>query len=168
MVLNGDMDMLKYTDYQIVLREVPGEISLGINISNCPIKCKECHSKELWEDIGKPLSWNTLNSIIHINSSISAVCFLGGDSNPKEIDKLAWHIKRSTNLKVCWYSGLDYISPEINIANFDFIKVGHFNGIPINKEGTNQIFWEIQHFGKNFELIDQTKLFQVNDRNNKS
>lgn len=160
--------MLKYNNYDITTSEIPEEISLYITITNCPIRCADCNSKHLWEDNGNPLEWSNLNTLIHINQGISCVCFGGGDNSPKEINNLAWHIKNSTKLKVGWYSGQDTISKDIDIANFDFIKVGHFNGIPINKEGTNQIFWKIQHFGKNFELIDQTKLFQVNDRNNKS
>ena len=160
--------MLKYDRYEVTFAEVPNHICLYITLTNCPIRCSGCNSKHLWGDRGTALRLDNLNTIIHCNTGISCVCFGGGDNSPKELNKLAEHIKKSTNLKVCWYSGLDYISPEIDIANFDFIKVGHFNGIPINKEGTNQIFWKIQHFGKNFELIDQTKLFQVNDRNNKS
>ena len=39
--------MLKYVDSQITFREIPDEITLCINISNCPFRCKGCHSKEL-------------------------------------------------------------------------------------------------------------------------
>lgn len=161
--------MLKYDNYAITFSEVPNETSLYITITNCPIKCHNCNSKHLWNDSGTPLTWDSLNAIIHINKGISCVVFGGGDSSPKDIDKLAWYIKRSTGLKVCWYSGADVISKDINVANFDYIKVGHFNGIPLNRKGTNQIFWKVEHYSNSkFELIDQTKLFQVNDRNNKS
>ena len=40
----------------ITFSEVPDEISLCINISNCPIKCPDCHSKFLWENIGKEIT----------------------------------------------------------------------------------------------------------------
>jgi len=39
--------MLKYTTAQVVFSEIPDEITLAINLSNCPIHCPNCHSKEL-------------------------------------------------------------------------------------------------------------------------
>ena len=48
--------MLKYTTAQVTFRELPDEVTLCINISNCPIHCPECHSKELWGDIGTDLT----------------------------------------------------------------------------------------------------------------
>ena len=56
--------MLKYTDSQITFSEIPDEITLCINISNCPFKCKGCHSKELWEDVGKELTPNEIDSLL--------------------------------------------------------------------------------------------------------
>lgn len=47
--------MLKYVDARVVFQEIPDEITLAINISNCPCHCKGCHSQYLAEDIGKPL-----------------------------------------------------------------------------------------------------------------
>ena len=44
--------MLKYVDTKVTFAEVPNEISLCINISNCPCKCHNCHSSYLAEDIG--------------------------------------------------------------------------------------------------------------------
>lgn len=45
--------MLKYVDARVVFQEIPDEITLAINISNCPCHCKGCHSQYLAEDIGK-------------------------------------------------------------------------------------------------------------------
>lgn len=155
--------MLKYDRYDITFAEVPKEISLYITITNCPIHCPNCNSKHLWDNNGMPLNWDNLNAIIHCQKGITCVTFGGGDSNPKEINKLAWHIRRSfPSLKICWYSGQDSISKDIDIQNFDYIKIGHFNGIPLNKKETNQIFWEIQHYDNGgFSLKNQTKLFQT-------
>lgn len=44
--------MLKYRDIAIGLQEIPNEVSLVINIANCPFKCKGCNTKHLWEDSG--------------------------------------------------------------------------------------------------------------------
>ena len=45
--------MLKYVDAKVVFAEVPDEVTLAINISNCPCQCKGCHSSYLAQDIGK-------------------------------------------------------------------------------------------------------------------
>jgi anaerobic ribonucleoside-triphosphate reductase activating protein len=50
---------LKYLNTQIVFQEIPDEISLAINITNCPNNCKSCHSEYLKQDIGEELT-NTL------------------------------------------------------------------------------------------------------------
>ena len=55
--------MLKYVDTQVVFREIPNEITLAINISNCPFKCEECHSPYLREDIGKPLDIEAIDTL---------------------------------------------------------------------------------------------------------
>ena len=48
--------MLKYVDTKVTFAEVPDEISLCINISNCPNHCEGCHSPYLAEDIGTELT----------------------------------------------------------------------------------------------------------------
>ena len=44
--------MLKYVNTGVVFQEIPDEVTLAINISNCPCRCPGCHSHYLWEDIG--------------------------------------------------------------------------------------------------------------------
>ena len=39
--------MLKYANFDIVFQEVPEEVTLAINISNCPNQCPGCHSKNV-------------------------------------------------------------------------------------------------------------------------
>ena len=58
--------MLKYVDTKVTFAEVPNEISLCINISNCPCKCPNCHSSYLAEDIGTALSEDQLLSLMRI------------------------------------------------------------------------------------------------------
>ena len=48
--------MIKYTDTQIVFSEIPDEITLAINISNCQNNCPGCHSPYLKQNIGKELT----------------------------------------------------------------------------------------------------------------
>ena len=139
--------MLKYVDTLVGFAEIPDEISLCINISNCPCHCSNCHSSYLAEDIGEPLDLQHLTNLIDSNKGITCVCIMGGDANPSEVDDIAQDIKEYyPELKVGWYSGRDYISEDINLENFDYIKYGHYdeNKGPLNSKTTNQIMLEIE------------------------
>ena len=59
--------MLKYHSSYIGFREIPDEISLCINITNCPNNCKGCHSPWLKEDVGEDLNIESLNTLINKN-----------------------------------------------------------------------------------------------------
>lgn len=137
--------MLKYVNTQVVFREIPDEVTLAINISNCPCHCDGCHSAYLADDIGKPLNLDNLNAIVHINRGITCVAFMGGDISPSEISHLASKVKQM-GLKTAWYSGRQELSPNLNIANFDYIKVGPYIKElgPLNKQTTNQRFYKIE------------------------
>lgn len=129
----------------VVFEEIPNEITLAINITNCPCKCKGCHSKFLWENNGTLLSTDEIDRLIEKNDGITAVCFMGGDREPELIDALAEYVHEVKHLKVGWYSGKDYISEHVNLQNFDFIKIGHYdeNLGGLNKKTTNQTFYKV-------------------------
>ena len=153
--------MLKYVDTKVTFAEVPNEISLCINISNCPCNCKNCHSSYLAEDIGNELNGNSIKELINNNKGITCICFMGGDSNPLEIDALAHFIKIYFPIKVAWYSGRQELSKDINLNNFNFIKLGPYieDLGPLNSKTTNQRFYKIEE-GK---LVDITNLFWKNN-----
>lgn len=139
--------MLKYVDSKVVFAEIPNEITLAINISNCPCNCIGCHSSYLAQDIGEPLNLDNLTKLIKANKGITCVAFMGGDASPATIDAYASIIKyRYPKLKVAWYSGRDYISEDINLENFDFVKYGHYDKDkgPLNSKTTNQVMLEIK------------------------
>lgn len=138
--------MLKYVDSKVVFAEIPDEITLAINISNCPCHCEECHSPYLADDIGEPLDLQHLTDLIDSNRGITCVCIMGGDANSSEVDDIAQDIKEYyPNLKVGWYSGRDYISKDIDMSNFNYIKYGHYDKDkgPLNSKTTNQVMLEI-------------------------
>lgn len=134
---------MKYYNYMVVFEEIPDEITIAINITNCPCKCKGCHSKFLWGDIGTELTESEINKIIKENSGITCVCFMGGDANPSEINDLSKFVKDNFNLKTAWYSGMDELSSEITIDFFDYIKIGRYDEKygPLNNRNTNQIMY---------------------------
>lgn len=151
---------MKYVDTLVSFSEIPDEITLCINISNCPNKCEGCHSPWLQKNIGIELNNYELYDIINKNSGISCVCFMGGDSDPEEINNLAIKIK-SKNLKVGWYSGNSEISDKINIKNFDYIKTGPYlkDKGPLSDKNTNQKMYKIIHFTGMNSLKDITYKF---------
>lgn len=150
--------MLKYVDTKIVFQEIPDEITLAINISNCPCHCEGCHSSYLAEDIGEPLDLQHLTNLIDNNRGITCVCIMGGDSNPLEVSNIAFYIKSIwDNLKVAWYSGRQELSNDINLKNFDFVKLGSYIKElgPLNSKTTNQRLYKVI----DTQLIDITKEF---------
>lgn len=150
--------MLKYVDTKIVFQEIPDEITLAINISNCPCHCEECHSSYLVEDIGEPLDLQHLTNLIDSNKGITCVCIMGGDANPSEVDDIAQDIKEYyPELKVGWYSGRQELSKNIELGNFDYIKLGPYieEFGPLNSKTTNQRFYKVN--GK--KLVDITNKF---------
>ena len=149
--------MVKYYNAMVVFEEIPDEITLAINITNCPCHCKGCHSQFLWEDKGTELTAKELNSLLEKNSGITCVCFMGGDREPNLINGYAFYLKRFKKLKVGWYSGRNELSKDISLKNFDFIKLGEYKEDlgGLNKETTNQRFYVI----KDDEMEDNTFLF---------
>ena len=158
--------MLKYVNYDITFQEIPDEITLCINISNCPCHCIGCHSAYLAEDIGEKLTLDKIYKLIENNEGITCICFMGGDSSPKEIDMFAGCIKDLYDIKVAWYSGRQELSKYINLKWFDFIKLGPYieEFGPLNSKTTNQRFYQVikSHYEdgtSGYELLDVTYKF---------
>ena len=99
--------MLKYVNYSVVFQEIPDEVTLAINISNCPNHCKGCHSDYLMQDIGNILTTESLDElVVPYLHDVTCICFMGGDADPTGIDSLAkWLKNRYPDIKRAWYSG---------------------------------------------------------------
>ena len=120
--------MLKYVNTGIVFQEIPDEVTLAINISNCPCHCPGCHSHYLWEDIGLPLNAEALDAFVkEYGKNITCIAFMGGDSDPMGVNMLAQYIhEEHPQYKVAWYSGRVRITSAVNKSDFDYIKVGRY------------------------------------------
>ena len=136
--------MLKYYDTAIVFQEVPDEISLAVNITNCPHKCVECHSPWLREDKGYELNEETLLHFIKAYPGISCICLMGGDASHDEIAKLATFIHNHSDIKVAMYSGDDVIDEKL-VHVLDYYKIGSYQKDkgPLSEQTTNQRFYQI-------------------------
>ena len=151
--------MLKYHSNYIGFREIPDEITLCINISNCPNNCIGCHSPHLRKDVGKVLDAASLEEMIKNNDGITCVCFLGGDNSPSTINWLAYLVKHDYNLKSAWYSGKQDISRSIDVSFFDYIKVGPYieEKGPLDNPNTNQVLYKIEWLNDRDSTIGQSK-----------
>ncbi len=134
--------MLKYVNTGIVFQEIPDEVTLAINISNCPCHCPGCHSKYLWEDIGLPLNVEAIDDFVETyGTDITCIAFMGGDADAKGVAMLAQYIREEHPIfKVAWYSGRLRIPSSVDKSIFDYIKIGPYirHLGPLKQPTTNQ------------------------------
>lgn len=153
--------IMKYVDTAVVFQEIPDETTLAISISNCPCKCRGCHSQYLWGDIGEPLDYNAIAKMLsQYKEDITCICFMGGDADPQYLNKLAHFVHyKYPKLKVAWYSGRTGIPYYyINVRLYDYIKIGPYQEDkgPLTSRTTNQKLFKVLPDG---ELEDITAKF---------
>lgn len=130
----------------VVFEEIPDEITLAINITNCQCHCEGCHSPELRLNIGEWLSTAELDKIIAENDGITCVCLMGEGNDKDGIMELAEHlIAKYPHLKRAIYYGRDELDPDYQV--FDYVKYGRYDkdAGPLNVETTNQRLIEYNH-----------------------
>ena len=117
--------MVKVASYDVVFQEIPGELTLALNLSNCPCHCPGCHSPHLAENIGEVLDEELLDGLIaRYKGLITCVAFMGGDADPEEVRRLAAYVK---DLKTAWYSGRQNTPNNLNTPiPFNFVKFGPY------------------------------------------
>ena len=134
--------MLKYVNTGVVFQEIPDEVTLAINISNCPCRCPGCHSPYLWEDIGLPLDTDAIDDFVEkYGHDVTCIAFMGGDNEPANVEMLAQYIHENHPLyHVAWYSGRLRLPSSIHKTEFDYIKIGPYikHLGPLNRPTTNQ------------------------------
>lgn len=143
--------MLKSVGVNIVFSEIPGELTVAIELSKCPHKCPGCHSEWLQEDVGSKFGIKQLDDILMRYHGFTCICFMGGDNDHASINKLAAHIReKKPNLKIGWYSGDDTLPNDVDMANFDYIKIGHYDKEKggLDSKTTNQCLFRIKENGK--------------------
>lgn len=133
-------------DVDIVLQEVPGQISICFSISGCPLHCEGCHSPFLWkEGNGELLTDERYLSILNqYKGYANCVLFMGGEWHPEELaQKLAK--ARELGFVTCLYTGREEVSPEI-MSNLTWVKTGPWIAARGGLESptTNQRFVEVK------------------------
>jgi anaerobic ribonucleoside-triphosphate reductase activating protein len=154
--------MLKYLYYKEIFKEIPSEISLGISISGCQIRCVGCHSRDLWEDKGIPLTQECLEHLLKEHQGITCVCLFGGEHDIDALTELFMYAHK--RVKTAWYSGLDRLPKQHQgiFQYLDWYKEGHFDMElgGLDSPTTNQRLYHITHPGE--KLWDWTKSMQRN------
>lgn len=149
---------LRFSNYDIVFQEVPGEVTLAINITGCPHRCFNCHSPYLWDNFGEVLLDELHKIIAKYSGMITCVAFMGGEQNKEEL-KQALSMIRAMNLKTCLYSGADTLESISGLISIiDYLKIGRYIDAlgGLSNPNTNQRFYSIN----NKILTDITSLFQ--------
>lgn len=153
--------MVRYYNFDVVFREIPGETTLAINITSCPNRCPGCHSPHLAADTGQPLDEAELRSLLdRYGRSVTCVCFMGGDAAPQEIARLAGIVRQVFPvLHLGWYSGRDELPEGIAPETFDYIKLGRWveECGPLTAPTTNQRLYKT---GPDGTMEDITERFR--------
>ena len=152
--------MIKYLNTKVTFEEIPDEVSLCFNITNCTHRCKGCHSPELRLDIGVELTDGNLDSAIRLNSGVTCVCFLGEGTDSKRLHELADRVRTVHGLKAALYSGRNVLDDEI-IRRFDYVKTGEYleDKGGLNHSSTNQRLYAVLTTTDGYNLVDITKRF---------
>lgn len=133
--------MIKYTDTDVVFEEIPDEITLAINISNCQNNCIGCHSPYLRGNVGEELTAKELDNLIEKNAGITCVCFMGEGKDEFALQNLMAHLHQNhPNLKIGLYSGREEVLEDFYWEVLDYLKIGPYMPEfgPLNEETTNQ------------------------------
>lgn len=134
--------MLKYVPgmTNVVLEEIPDRVTLAVEISNCQGNCKGCHSPWLKNDVGEPLTFQTIARLIDDNFGVNCFLLLGEGRDHRALLDIASFIKTNfPSLECGLYSGRCEVEQDLFDA-FDYVKVGPYieEFGPLNKETTNQ------------------------------
>jgi anaerobic ribonucleoside-triphosphate reductase activating protein len=113
------------------------------------------------EDAGAILDENILAGLLErYRDAVTCVCFMGGDSSPQDVERLAAFLKQNYNVKTGWYSGKSDMPDNCAIHNFNYIKLGPYierlGGL--NSATTNQRFYRVE----DGNMIDITNRFSGN------
>ena len=133
--------MIKYVQTEVVFSEIPDEITLAVNISNCQNNCPGCHSSYLKENIGKELTEIVVDELIEKNGGITCFCFMGEGNDEETLKKLILYIKEKyPKIKIGLYSGRNTVNEDFYWENLDYLKIGPYVAElgPLDKETTNQ------------------------------
>lgn len=137
---------MKYYSKKLVFKDVPEEVSLALEITGCPLRCKGCHSPHLRNHkLGEPLTPEVFDEMLwHHKGTITCVVFMGGEWYEDQLIELL-DIAIAQGLKTCLYTGQSVVSHKI-YEKLNYLKTGRyieeFGGL--ESPTTNQKFIRIK------------------------
>lgn len=100
--------MIKYLGYAVTFQEIPDEITLCFNITNCLHQCPGCHSPELRQDIGNDLEKDIKSIIDQYVGGITCVCFMGEGNDWDALERCMYIVSNNyPDLKIALYTGIN-------------------------------------------------------------
>ena len=152
--------MLKYVNHDIVFQEFPDEVTLAVNLSQCPNACPGCHSMYLWGDEGERLSLSRLRAMAEAYAGeITCVALMGGDNDPESVLLILSELRRAMpGIRTGWYSGHaslprcfnDYPAP-------DYVKIGPWREEcgRLSSPSTNQRMYRCLPDGSRLDITER-------------
>jgi anaerobic ribonucleoside-triphosphate reductase activating protein len=120
--------------------EVPGELSVILSITGCPMRCKNCHSKELWDsNNGQEITKFEFNELLKKYKGIATcITFFGGEWHKEEFLEFL-RMAVLSGFKTCLFTGLTNVPNTIKEL-LTYLKTGPYieslGGL--ESENTNQ------------------------------
>jgi len=143
---------MKYLRAKTSFATVKSEITVAIEVTNCPHRCKHCHSPELCQDIGIELDECSICTLMkhftgfYNEPLFTCVAFMGGDHEPKTLLRLLKWVKGAfPAVKTCLYTGSENVSDDIKDC-LDYLKTGRYDEAlgGLDSPTTNQRFYQFE------------------------
>lgn len=90
------------------------------------------------------------------SAAVTCFCFMGGDAEPAEIERIARHIRTEfPHIRTAWYSGQESIPEGFDISTLDYIKTGPYKEAlgGLKSPETNQRLYRIAENGSMTPII---------------
>jgi anaerobic ribonucleoside-triphosphate reductase activating protein len=136
---------VNYLSHDIVFKEHPKHVSIGLFITGCPNKCPGCHSPVLQTNTGKELTVDELKKILtKYNGLADNVIFFGGD-HCADLNTLLI-VCKEMGYKTTLWTGSNSVS-GITMALLDYLKVGPYKQElgGLSSPMTNQKYFDLKN-----------------------
>lgn len=90
------------------------------------------------------------------SAAVTCFCFMGGDAEPAEIERIARHIRTEfPHIRTAWYSGKESIPEGFDISTLDYIKIGPYKEAlgGLKSPETNQRLYRIAEDGSMTHIL---------------
>ena len=82
----------------------------------------------LQQNVGEILDNDALEVLLRIyGTAVTCVCFMGGDAEPSEVERLAkWIRTEFPHLRTAWYSGRESVPESFDLNCLNYVKTGPY------------------------------------------